>query len=276
MNIARMPRHSDPVRARYSKLTRGAVADIAFTTRLTEADWDETLRGWRCPPLAVPGAVIEALYVDGDRVDTAKYEVLAQHALIRWAPPDQPQRTVAAVKLTEELTLGKETDRWKKLAIVLPVIATILSAAIAATATYFSRAAPVGASSSQRSTQSASLVPQMDSTPACSKTVECATQLELGQAAAATATSEPRWFKFAIDRQGPATVGVLIRNPEGRGRLRATLYDSNERELKVDGFWTRNLFLEASSERPTSYFVMVKGELGSAVHYEILATTQAN
>ncbi len=45
--------------------------NIVFTTRLTEADWDDTLRGWRCPPLAVPGAVVEALYVEGNRIDAA-------------------------------------------------------------------------------------------------------------------------------------------------------------------------------------------------------------
>jgi tetratricopeptide (TPR) repeat protein len=56
------------------------VADIVFTTRLTEADWDDALRGWRCPPLAVPGAIVEALFIDGNRIDAAKYEVLLQHA----------------------------------------------------------------------------------------------------------------------------------------------------------------------------------------------------
>ncbi len=103
---------------------------IVFAARLTEADWDETLRGWRCPALAVPGAIVEALYVEGNKADTAKYEVLREHHVIRWTPSDQPQRVTASITLTEELTLGAETDRWKKLAIVLPVVATIASAGL--------------------------------------------------------------------------------------------------------------------------------------------------
>jgi hypothetical protein len=106
------------------------VADIVFTTRLTEADWDDALHGWRCSPLAVPGAVVDELFIDGNRIDAAKYEVLPQHAIVRWTPPDRPSRAVASIKLTEKLTLGAETDRWKKLAIILPVLATILSAGI--------------------------------------------------------------------------------------------------------------------------------------------------
>ena len=96
---------------------------IIFTARLTEADWDDTLRAWRCPPLAVPGAIVEVLYIEGSRIDTARYEVLSAQAVIRWIPPDQPQRAAATIRLTEELTLAAQTDRWKKLAIILPVTA---------------------------------------------------------------------------------------------------------------------------------------------------------
>jgi hypothetical protein len=63
----------------------------------------------------VPGAIVDALFVDGTRIDTAKYEVLAQNTIIRWTPADQPQRAVASIKLTEELTLGKDTDRNRPL-----------------------------------------------------------------------------------------------------------------------------------------------------------------
>ncbi len=40
----------------------------------------------------------------------------------------------------DTVRLGTETDRWKRLAIVLPVVATIAAAAISGAATYFSRA----------------------------------------------------------------------------------------------------------------------------------------
>jgi hypothetical protein len=115
------------------------VADIVFTIRLTEADWDDALRGWRCSPLAVPGAVVEELFIDGNRIDAAKYEVLPQHAIVRWTPSDHPSRAVASIKLTEKLTLGAETDRWKKLAIILPVLATILSAGITGAVTLMAK-----------------------------------------------------------------------------------------------------------------------------------------
>ena len=64
----------------------------------------------------------------------------APYAVIRWIPSDQPPRAAASVTLTKELTLGAETDRWKKLAIVLPVVATIAAAAISGVATYYSKA----------------------------------------------------------------------------------------------------------------------------------------
>ena len=73
---------------RRNRARRSNVPNIVFTTRLTEADWDDTLRGWRCPPLAVPGAIVEALYVEGNRTNSARYEVLQEQSLIRWTPSD--------------------------------------------------------------------------------------------------------------------------------------------------------------------------------------------
>lgn len=113
--------------------------EIVFSIRLTSDDWDEVMHGWRCPALNVPGAVVEAIYVEGSRVDTARYEVLTQNTLIRWVTSDQPPRVVASIKLTEALSLGKETERWKRLAIILPVVATLIAATITAAATYFAK-----------------------------------------------------------------------------------------------------------------------------------------
>jgi hypothetical protein len=53
------------------------MSEIVFTARLTEDDWDEAMRGWRCQVLLVPGAIVEAIYVEGDRIDSARYEVEA-------------------------------------------------------------------------------------------------------------------------------------------------------------------------------------------------------
>jgi hypothetical protein len=89
--------------------------------------------------LNVPGAEVEDIYVEGTRVDRAKYEVLPNHSIIRWIPGDRPPRATASLKLTKALSLGAETDKWKRLAIILPVIATVLAAVISGSATYLSR-----------------------------------------------------------------------------------------------------------------------------------------
>jgi hypothetical protein len=135
-----------------------AMSDIAFNIRLAEADWEDSMSGWRCPALNVPGAEVEDVYVEGARADRAKYEVLPNHSIIRWIPGDRPPRATASIKLTKALSLGTETDKWRRLAIILPVIATVLAAIISGSATYFSRspvlktdsgAAQVGASNPQ-------------------------------------------------------------------------------------------------------------------------------
>ena len=116
------------------------IPEIVFTVRLTADDWDDAMHGWRCHVLNVPGAVVDAVYVEGSRIDTARYEVLTQNTFIRWMAPDQPQRAAASIKLTEALSLGKDTERWKRLAIILPVVATIAAAAISGAATTYPEA----------------------------------------------------------------------------------------------------------------------------------------
>ena len=128
-----------------------------FSTRRQTNRWGPEGQASRCPPLAKPGAIVEALYVEGNRIDSARYEVLKEQALIRWTPADQPQRVAATIRLTEDLTLGAETDRWKKLAIILPVVATIVSAAIAGGTTYLSKAVPEGRSSGRPATTSSTV-----------------------------------------------------------------------------------------------------------------------
>ena len=132
------------------------MSEIVFTARLTEDDWDEAMRGWRCQVLLVPGAIVEAIYVEGDRIDSARYEVLTQHAFIRWIAPNKPQRVAAFIKLTETLSLDKETERWKRLAIILPVVATVIAASISGAATYFSRSPAVRSSAASAPMQALS------------------------------------------------------------------------------------------------------------------------
>lgn len=129
------------------------MSEVVFAIRLTNEDWDEVMRGWRCPVLSVPGAIVEAVNVEGNRIDSARYEVLPQNTFLRWIAADQPQRVAVSIKLTETLTLVSETERWKRLAIVLPVAATVIAAVISGGATYLSRTPEVHPTSRISSTQ---------------------------------------------------------------------------------------------------------------------------
>ncbi len=112
---------------------------ISFTIRPSASDWDETIGAWRCSPLAIPGANIRDAYVGGTRVDKSHYEVIRDQMMIRWVAANRPEQIAFVVDLDEELSLYSETNRWKKLSIILPVVGTILSAIIAASATYYGK-----------------------------------------------------------------------------------------------------------------------------------------
>ena len=77
-----------------------------------EADWDKYRAGLALPlALAVPGAIVEALYVEGNRIDYARYEVLQEQIPVRWMPADQQPATGVPrlIRLTEILTFSTET-----------------------------------------------------------------------------------------------------------------------------------------------------------------------
>ena len=257
------------------------VQNIVFTTRLTEADWDDTVRGWRCPPLAVPGAIVEALYVEGNRIDSARYEVLQEQSLIRWMPADQPQRVATTIRLTEILTLGTETDRWKKLAIVLPVIATILSAAIAGGTAYLSKAATEGRSSS-RPAASASNVSRapasQDGSPAedfDNTHISKARTLAFGQAGAGiTSRSYRQWFSFVLGSPAPKTVHVITRNLTSSGGLTVRVLNAAESELKAKEAWEANAIVDLLSLLPGVYYVAVGPYISAGGSFEVVVTAE--
>jgi hypothetical protein len=116
---------------------------ITFMTRLTDAEWDEVIGGWRCPALQIPGATVDGIYVEGSQVDSGRFQVLEGQHIVRWMPSDKPQRVAVVIKLTKELALGSETDKWKKRAILLPFIATIVAALITAIPAYWSKLDPL-------------------------------------------------------------------------------------------------------------------------------------
>ena len=105
---------------------------ISFAVTLSERDWDQAIGGWRCSALAIPGSQIDSLYVDGNKIDTAWYQTLNDDKVIRWSRATHPETITASVALTEDLSTQDETQKWKRLAIVLPVVGTIVAAVITA------------------------------------------------------------------------------------------------------------------------------------------------
>jgi hypothetical protein len=105
---------------------------IAFTVTVGLPEWDETLAGWRCSALGIPGAAIDALYAEGQRIDRDWYKAEGV-GHVRWIHGSpHPTAATIAIKLTKELSTKELTAFWQKAAIVLPVIATIVVALIAA------------------------------------------------------------------------------------------------------------------------------------------------
>jgi hypothetical protein len=112
---------------------------ISFVTRLTEAEWDEVIGGWRCPALQIPGANVQRLYVEGSQIDSGNYQVLQSQFIIRWILPKRPERIAVVIELSEALTLEADASKWRRRAIILPVLATIGAALITALPTYWSK-----------------------------------------------------------------------------------------------------------------------------------------
>jgi hypothetical protein len=102
-----------------------------FTITLSSSDWDVTRGGWRCPALQIPGTTLQSVYVDGVAVDTKLYEVNPDMALIRWSGATHPGQAVVHLKAEKTLSTEELTLRWRKLAILLPVIGTLLTALVA-------------------------------------------------------------------------------------------------------------------------------------------------
>jgi hypothetical protein len=99
---------------------------IAFLVYLTKSGWDPTSGGWHCSALKIPGATIEALRVDGDKVSDEWYVVDLPNELVHWNHGDPPEIAVLSVALTQELTTQGKLLKW---ATFNPVLAAIVTAA---------------------------------------------------------------------------------------------------------------------------------------------------
>jgi hypothetical protein len=105
---------------------------VAFTQTVGKTDWDPDSCSWRCSTLGIPGAELDAVYTADGTIDKAWYQVLPDLRLVRWVhgtPP--PDRLTLSIKLTKDLSTQELTSFWKKVAIVLPVLASFLSAVLA-------------------------------------------------------------------------------------------------------------------------------------------------
>ncbi len=103
---------------------------ISFSTTVTLNDWDKNFGGWRCPSLKIPGAKVDSIFINGLKTDDAKYQVLEQHSIIRWSDANPPDQALISITLTKQLTTQELSTRWKKLALILPLLTAICTALI--------------------------------------------------------------------------------------------------------------------------------------------------
>jgi hypothetical protein len=99
---------------------------ISLFLTLGGRDWIPALRGWRCDALKIPGARIDAVYAENDRLNPSWYQVDDDHEVIRWSreadpPPDLMTTVLLEKPLKEDVSPG-----WQKLKIATPVITALL------------------------------------------------------------------------------------------------------------------------------------------------------
>ena len=110
----------------------GRGANMDFTITLSNDDWDRSKGGWRCPALQIPGVQVKNVYVDGTALDEKLYDVNTSLLLIRWSQPTHPRQAAVHLQVDKALSTEELTLRWKKLAIVLPVVGSIAAGLITA------------------------------------------------------------------------------------------------------------------------------------------------
>lgn len=100
---------------------------IVFTITVSQSDWDADLRGWRFPALRIPSAKVADVFVDGASVPETRYFVWREFEMIRWNNLPQPEKATISIKLTETLSTQKETQVWKAVAALAPVMAALIT-----------------------------------------------------------------------------------------------------------------------------------------------------
>jgi hypothetical protein len=102
---------------------------ISFGVSLTKSDWNAVLGAWQCSALKIPGAQVDNLFADGLKLDNAWYVVDYDNQLVRWVRGTEPPKIGAlVVSLTKDLVATEQVDFWKKLAVLVPILAALVSA----------------------------------------------------------------------------------------------------------------------------------------------------
>jgi hypothetical protein len=111
---------------------------IEFTLRLTEEDWDKDVGAWRCPAFDIPSSFVKSVYSKRQLLSADMFRVEKGPARLTWLGSGHPEQIVVIVGIGEVLSPASEEAWWKRFALVTPII----TALIAAIATYASRPAP--------------------------------------------------------------------------------------------------------------------------------------
>jgi len=99
-----------------------------FTVTLTDDDWDQLKGGWRCSALQIPESSIKDIFVNGSIADKKSYQIDPELQLIRWAQKNRPKQVGIQVSIKKELSTQELTTKWKKLAILLPIVGSLITA----------------------------------------------------------------------------------------------------------------------------------------------------
>jgi hypothetical protein len=103
-----------------------------FTVTVSEDDWDAIKGGWRCPALQIPSTQVRNLYVEGTAVDPKLYDVNNELSLIRWSLNTHPKHAAVHIQAQKALSTEELTLKWKKIAIVLPVVGALATGLVTA------------------------------------------------------------------------------------------------------------------------------------------------
>jgi len=208
---------------------------VVFATTLTERDWDMELSGWRCTALKIPGAQIDGAFVGGERVDPAWLEVKYELDLIRWIHGERPAQATILIKLTEELSTKELTLKWKKLAIILPVLASIAVALLATISSYFPRQPAYSPGNSNTANKSST----------CGEWVKITGPLNLQKVDRSVMVE-------GVFRDLPADRKIwLVVSPSGMGRY----YPQNPAIIQSDNSWLAQVTVGGERDPVKEFFI---------------------